>query len=248
MTGQKEEEQMGTLIRREFSQFNLAKYYKNSRKASLIIYSILGIGFPVILRLLVEDFNGHFSILSIVITWQIVSNGLILEGNNRQMRFLQTLPIRKSQIVHAKFISVLLLCGCTLVWIAFFILLNMVISGTPIKGSWILLGFFLIFSMIIYMASVTLLPYFLWGYKRVFLVSILFFVGLAGVLVPVGFFMDRAGKEPSIFYFLNLMILSLVIYFICWWVSVQRINKKGFPDEGSSADQMDDDLEEGGSK
>lgn len=121
---------MRTLIRRELGEMSLAQYYKDDPRTYLFIFGIVGIGFPIILWLLgpgfigvfgAEDLHSFISIFGLLIVWQMVINGLQHDDSNRQMTFLQTLPVRGSQIVHAKFTGALLLCSCVVIWISLFI-------------------------------------------------------------------------------------------------------------------------------
>lgn len=240
---------MGALIRRELREVNLAKDYKNPTKAFLSIYGILGIGIPGLLWLLgpglvgifdIESFNVSVSVAGMVLTWQTVHASLLREDANRQKTFLQTLPVKKEHIIHAKYTSVLLFCLGTITWMVIVIFLNLFINGIQMDESWLLLGYFV--SLIIFIAATSLLTYFRVGTRRLTMTSVLISIFIwGGVLALSGLFMNRIGQEPGILFFIGFMIVSFAIYLICWWLSVRRVNKKGFPiDEGHKTKRIED--------
>ncbi|MFD2759625.1 ABC-2 transporter permease [Lentibacillus juripiscarius] len=250
---------MKTLIQRELRELNLARNYDNSTRAFLSVYGILGIGFPVILWLLgpgiagifdAEVFNTSVSVTGMVLVWQTVSGSLQREDANRQLTFLQTLPVEKRHIVNAKFTSVLLICLFTIAWMAIVMFLNVWISGIGTGETWLPVGFFA--SLIIFIAAMTLQTFFRWGARRLTMTPMIITIFIwGGVFTLLGFFMKRMGKEPGVFVFMIFMSLSLAIYLSCWWLSVRKVNKKGFPiDEGYKTEWMNafESLEEGGAK
>ncbi|HLS10285.1 ABC-2 transporter permease [Lentibacillus sp.] len=223
---------MGALIKRELRALNIAGNYKNPE----LIYGFLGIGYPLIVWLLgpglaefydVENFNLSVSILGMALVMLRVDNSLEREGTSRQINFLQTLPLKKSQIVSAKFISVLLLSGMTVVWMNMVILLTIFISGASYEEYGLFLGFFS--SLIIFIVAMTLLAYFFKGPRRHFLIGILSIIIWANVFGLSGFYLTSLGIVSGYSVFLVFITMALIIYFICWQLSITRVKKKGFP-------------------
>lgn len=55
--------------------------------------------------------NGFVSIMAVIISSGTMIGKLHNDGADQQMIYLQTLPVRNNQIVHAKFLSVLFQWG-----------------------------------------------------------------------------------------------------------------------------------------
>lgn len=145
------------------------------------------------------------------------------DNGHRQMSFLQTLPIRKRQIVHAKYLNMLLLCGKTFLWIVILISINQMINS-----NWELVDLtaaLLAASSILLLMAEHLLRYFLWGYgkKGHWMNNI---SRMIWVVLPMFGLSFMAWS-----WVFALFILSLIVYGICWWVSIKRIQKWGFPQE-----------------
>lgn len=220
---------MGALIKRELKALDIAGNNKNPA----LIYGLLGIGYPLIIWLLgpglagfydVENFELSVSILGMVLVMLRVDNSLEREGANRQMNFLQTLPVTKRQIVNAKFIAILLVSVVTIVWMNVVIFLMILISDVSMDDYGLLSGFFS--SLIIFIAAVTLLVYFYKGARKLFIAEILSIIIWANVFGFAGFYIPRLADH---FVFMIAITLALAIYFICWQLSIRRVKKKGFP-------------------
>lgn len=92
---------MGALIKRELRALKLG----NDNNPAL--YGFFVIGIPVIMWLLGPEFTGFYdaegfktsmSVVGMVLVMQIVSYSLEREEANRQMTFLQTLPVKKAKL------------------------------------------------------------------------------------------------------------------------------------------------------
>ncbi|MEN1968653.1 ABC-2 transporter permease [Lentibacillus sp. N15] len=156
-------------------------------------------------------------------------NASLQEGTHeRHMTFLQTLPIHKSQIVHAKFLGISIICGRTFLWMAVFISLNLIVNS-----NWTLaasMATFFAASIMLLLVAELLFLYYMWGYQKwsngVYIFSIIVWV----VLFLYGFVFLAAMSEQPL-WMLALFIFSLVVYVLCWRVSVRRIQKRGFVQE-----------------
>lgn len=224
---------MEALLKRELGILNIAGHNKNPA----LIYGLLGIGYPVIIWLLgpglagvydLNNFKLNVSMLGMVLVVLGVDNSLKREDDSRQMTFLQTLPVKKSEIVSAKFISVLVMSGTAIVWMnTIGIFLPIFIGGFSMDEYGALLGFFS--SMTIFIPAITLLIYFFKGSPGVFIVELLSIVIWANVFGLGGFYLTSIGMTSDMFVPVVFMALALVVYFVCWWLSGRRVSRKGFP-------------------
>ncbi|WP_269409844.1 ABC-2 transporter permease [Lentibacillus daqui] len=150
------------------------------------------------------------------------------DSHKRQMAFLQTLPITKSRIVHAKFLSILIACGKAFLWMAVLVSLNLIVNS-----NWTLIAsvsvLFAVSIMLLLLAE-NLLRYYILGYRKwsngIYVVSVVVWA----VLFLYGFHFLLELKEQPL-WILVLFIFSLVVYGFCWRISIQRIQKRGFPHE-----------------
>lgn len=219
---------MIVLLRRELEEMRVSA----DRKESVIILGIVSIIIILLEWLLgpalfdVYDTDGiaaFIVIIGMVHAGGEVDFSIEEDHAHRQMSFLQTLPIRKNQIVHAKFLNMFLLCGKIFLWIAILISFNQMINS-----NWELVDLtaaLLAASSILLLMAEHLLRYFLWGYRKKgnWLNNISRVIWV--VLFMIGFiFMSWS-------WVLALFILSLIVYGICWRVSIKRIQKRGFPQE-----------------
>ncbi|TFJ94408.1 hypothetical protein E4U82_00385 [Lentibacillus salicampi] len=85
----------------------------------------------------INSMNQLVSIMCLLITVSSMSSKLEEDHANRQLSFLQTLPVSKRQIVHVKF-QHLLLNGCLMfVWLSVVTSVNLFISKSWTLESWI---------------------------------------------------------------------------------------------------------------
>jgi len=223
---------MGKLIKEELRELLLMR---NKRKL-IIAYGFIAMVFPFIIWLLgpglagfydMENFSLYVSISGMIFVMGKISNTLEGDGARRKINFLQTLPVTKSQIVSAKFIAVLSLNGITIVWMNVIILLSIFLSGGNMNEAALMLTYFS--SLNIFTTAVTLLRFFHKGPRPTFLIWVLSMFIWGGVFFFAASLMRSSGMTPDILIFGLLIILSLMIYLICWWQAVRKINKKGFP-------------------
>ncbi|RYG73513.1 ABC-2 transporter permease [Lentibacillus lipolyticus] len=177
----------------------------------------------------VGKINSFLSILGVILVLGSLSERLEKDDANYQMTFLQTLPVRKSQIVHAKFLNILFLCALMFVVLYIFISLNRWMNGVWMLAPWTELYAFM--SFLLFLSAVTLFFYFKLGYQRIQWVFLLSLLIWGGAFMLIGSIMQyaRFPVHPSL-----SLIISLILYFISWGMAVRKVNIKGIPDEFGS--------------
>lgn len=227
---------MKVLIRRELDAM------VHSWREAFRVYTLVGIGYILVMWILgprvigavdVEQSSLLISILGFTIASGRMTFNLERDTKNRQQLFLQTLPVHKAHIIHAKFTSIFLLSVFTFVWTSFFVLVNVFLNGGEMHY-WAMA--WLLSSMFIFITGVTLLCYFLWGHRRI---SLIFYSSLAvwaAAFVTPAFTLKSTGI--SFYQFMGLaLIASVLIYFVCWWAAVHSVNRRGLPQEASRGDE-----------
>ncbi|UJL46175.1 ABC-2 transporter permease [Virgibacillus sp. NKC19-16] len=235
---------MKVLISREFDEMFYWKkmiYYHNLFGAGIILLTwILG---PKVAGLTdVENMNMMICLIGLLFVYGRLSYTMKQEAANRQITFLQTLPVRKNYIIHAKFLSNLGLCAASFIWMLLFVSLNQWINASWTFEAWMMASVFI--SMALFIAAIMQICHFIWGAGGK---DWIFYIALAiwGVIaISSGFLLEDLGISFTQFWLL-LIIVPMVIYFICWWVTIWWTNRSGFPDGGKYADAR---LSEGGKK
>lgn len=234
---------MKTLIRRELQGEVVSNL--GEKILSYVMFGIISIilmwllGPRVTSFLDVDAMNEFVTIVALLITYAGISNKLENDDNNRQMTFLQTLPVRKGHIVHAKFLNMLLVWGLTFVWISVVVSVNLFINGNWTLESWSHVWGFL--SALLFIQTMVLFYYFWKGYR---VVHVIFYLSAAvwGVIfIPLGLTLESTGLSNSQLWGLSLLI-SFILYFVCWRISVQIVNTKGLLDEIGSDYAKDEDA------
>lgn len=234
----KEGDRMKALIGREIENMGFSW-----REASRF-YSLIGIGGVLVMWVLGPRVLGVVStessyvliaIMGLVLAFGRLIVGLERDEANRQLTFLQTLPVPKTNIIHAKFMSLLLLSALTIVWIAILFSLNMFVNGGKVEY-WMTDVLFV--SMFIFVTAMSLLWYYFWGNHRLNTVFYVL-VGLWGaIFVFVGFIL-RLFAGVSFIQVMGLALgVSVLIYLICWRVVVRRVYRKGIPREDTQAEDL----------
>lgn len=226
---------MNVLIQRELEEMFYWKkmiYYFNLFGAGIILLSwILGpkmIGFIDI-----ENMNLMLCVIGLLFVYGRLSYTMNQETANRQIIFLQTLPVRKNYIIHAKFLSTLGLCGAAFIWMSLFVSFNLWINTSWTFEAWMMALVFI--SMALFIAAIMQMCHFIWGAGGK---DWIFYLALAiwGAIATLsGFLLEDLGLSLTQFGLL-LMIVPMAIYFICWWVSICWTNRNGFPSGGNHAD------------
>lgn len=230
---------MKVLIRRELDSMVY------SWQEAFRVYTLVGIGYILVMWILgpriagvidAEQSSLLISIFGFTIAGGRMTVSLERDKKKQQQTFLQTLPIYKTHIVHAKFLSILFLCAFTFVWISVFIIVNVFVNGGEMRY-WIMA--LLMASMFFFITGMTLLCYFLWGHRRI---GLIFYSTLAvWTMAFMTMVFTMKSSDISFSRLLGLALLvTAVIYFVCWWVAVCSVNKRGLPQETSSDDESND--------
>ncbi|GAB4074041.1 hypothetical protein GCM10028778_15440 [Barrientosiimonas marina] len=223
---------MKMLIKRELNQMSLA----NNSKYPVLINGLFVIGVPIILWLTgpgllsfydTEGFYSNVSIVGLVIVTLTVTGNIQREAANQQLLFLQTLPVSKSSIVNAKFISVLIFACTVVAWLNVVVLIYSLITDDHLAEYGMLLGYFS--SLILFVAAILLLKSIETGSRNIFMTGIISIFAW-GVVFFIGEFAKREmGMDTGVSDLVIFIGLSLAIYGLCWQVALQRVKKKGFP-------------------
>lgn len=174
--------------------------------------------------------NGFILLIGMIVAGLLYTQfSLEQDASNRQLTFLQLLPIRKVDIVHAKYISHLLVVTAAFVWASLLISFNLWINSTWTIDGWLIAVAFI--SMLLFLMACSLLLYFLSGNKHRFIWTYVMAIGWTTVLfIWIGPLASGIGisfgKLSSI-----IFILAVITYLISWGLSVINIQKKGTPIE-----------------
>lgn len=194
----------------------------------LSVFVMWLLGPPIIGVFEAESMNSFISIMAIIIMSGSMSDKLAKDKADQQMTFLQTMPINRSQIVHAKFLSMLLLWSITFTWMSIVVSINLWMNGIWTFESWRHVWFFI--SLVLFARTITLWFYLLRGSPNI---NFIYYSALAiwtAIVLSLDFIFKLANFSNTQLWGLSL-IFSLVLYFICWWVAVRKVNTKGFPQE-----------------
>jgi len=170
-----------------------------------------------------ESISLYLSIINFTFLNGLVTNNLEQDSKYRQQIYLQTLPVRKQQIVHAKFSSILLL------GIAFFATNALMISAYILitDGMWTdIMKSLVMAALYMFVFGIMLFAFFS-GFRRlnvIFYTALAFFVGPA---LLAGFFLAGSGTS------LHLILTSgfffvICIYLLCWLTAAVKMRKSGF--------------------
>ncbi|HLS10286.1 ABC-2 transporter permease [Lentibacillus sp.] len=149
------------------------------------------------------------------------------DAANRQLEFLQTLPVRKTDIVHAKFLSSLLLCGFLFVWVSILVSANLLINDVWTVESIRIV--FLYLAVLMLLATGNLLWYFLRGSLHGGWINYALLLNGSVFLLYMGFY-SPFGISKTFLFSISLAIAGFV-YIGCWWLLAKRVKNKGFPKE-----------------
>ncbi|TFJ94409.1 ABC-2 transporter permease [Lentibacillus salicampi] len=222
---------MWPLIRRELDgmvTISLKKSFQTYTVFGLVLVLLMWLFGPSAIDYLEKDL---ISLLIFLIG--MLSAGMnmlsVMEDDaaSKQLAFLQTLPVRESDIVHAKFLSTLLLGGFIFVWVSVLVSANLVINDVWTIESWMVV--FLFLAVLVLLMAGNLLWYFCRGGLHNGWMNYLLLVAGALVLLYLGFYRPSGISQPFL-YGMSLGF-SVLAYLICWWAATTRVNKKGFPKE-----------------
>ncbi|ALX48584.1 ABC-2 transporter permease [Lentibacillus amyloliquefaciens] len=149
------------------------------------------------------------------------------DAANRQLAFLQTLPVRKTDIVHAKFLSTLLLCGFIFVWVSVLFSANLLINDVWTVESTMII--FLFLAVLLLLVTGNLLWYYLRGSFYGGWINYALLLNGSVFLLYVGFYSPF--DIPKDFLFSISLAISSLVYLSCWWIMANWVKLKGFPKE-----------------
>jgi len=215
---------MKTLIWREFnimvpSWKGLIKMFFILSFFLLLFGWVLG---PRILNILeIGSSNLYICMVIFMITQQFAWRNLKQDSTTFQQKFLHILPIRKSEIVHAKFLSFLFLYLIALLSSLILISINIWLN----QEDWNNLGATsLIPSMFIFITSITL-------YKSIFSnhenINVIYYISLAiwSVIILSVFYITKPMSFTILDFTSMFLIFSLSVYFLSWFITVQFSRK-----------------------
>lgn len=228
---------MWPLIKRDLDQ--MVTTTLRSSAISHVIFIIIAV---VLMWLLGTNKTGLFETRSInlfilligmMMAGQIYSQfNLEEDASDRQLTFLQLLPIRTRHIVHSKFLANVIVAYAAFVWASLLISINLWINSTWSIDGWLPAVAFV--AMLLVLMSSSLLWYFFIGNKRGFIIMYVFVIGwIATLFIVLGPVKDSV---PISFGVLCILLLccAIMIYLISWLLSVYRVQKKGIPTEVES--------------
>ncbi|TMN23364.1 hypothetical protein FFL34_15620 [Lentibacillus cibarius] len=140
---------------------------------------------------------------------------------------MQTLPVRKTNIVHAKFLSNLLLCGFIFIWTSVLVSANLLMNDVWTIGSWMIVFPFL--AVLMLLVSGNLLWYYFQGSLHNGWINYALVIGGTMILLYLGFH-KPSGQSQTFLYSLSLS-LSVLVYFVNWVAVIIKVHKKGFAKE-----------------
>ncbi|TRM12161.1 ABC-2 transporter permease [Lentibacillus cibarius] len=168
------------------------------------------------------------SVMVVLVVSSTLNEKLKNDSINRQMSFLQTLPVSKSQLVHAKFLHMLLLWCMAFVWLSSVISVNFLLNGGWTFDWWTHVWGFT--SALLFIQAMTLLCYFSKGYQGVQAVFYLSALAWATIFIPLGLTLEETGLSKGGLWGIALMA-AFIIYVISWLMAVRKVNAKGVPEE-----------------
>lgn len=158
---------MKILFQREINQLRSLGRRKNIRSylifGLIIVFLMWILGPNSIGYLDAEQINKYSSITIMLLASWDMNDSLKQDAAFRQLSFLQTLPVDKATIVHAKFLSCLALCGVTLIRLALLVSINLLINGAWTFESSLIILFAT--PIIVFLMAGNLLLYFLRGVR-----------------------------------------------------------------------------------
>lgn len=238
---------MWPLIKRELDQMvtttlrSSAKFYTVFTLISILVIWLLG---PTMLGFLNTQSINLFILLFVMIVAGLLYTQFSLEedASNRQMTLLQVLPISKRQMVHAKFISHLLVAVAAFIWTSILIAVNLFINSMwTIDG---LLYATCLTSMLFMLIALNVLWFFMFGDHYGFIFSYVnFLVWTILLFIVVGPIVDSSAMS-----FGNVSIILLIgsfaTFLLSWGFSIRIVRKKGIPKETKTYPAIDEQIED----
>lgn len=207
---------MKKLLKREFEltkiDQKLVKIYLILSVIFIFLAWILG---PHVLGLWgAEQLNLYILIIIFLIMTEKISSSLKKDMEEGQSALLQTLPIKKEHIVHAKYMTVFFINIISLLWTAGLCILNIVIN----QGMWDDLTIVLIFSsMLLFVSSTIIGSFFLSRKDRLNIIHYLSLLIWLVLFLVVNYISSMY----------MAWIMSFIIFIGSWLVAMNRVAHRG---------------------
>lgn len=232
---------MKILFQREIDQLRSLRPRKNIGSYlmfGLIIVLLMWILGPNSIGYLdIEQINKYGCMTIMLFAAWDMNDSLEQDVAFRQLSFLQTLPVGKAEIVHAKFLSCLALCGVTLIKLGLLVSINLLMnSAWTLESSLIML---FATSLLVFLMAGNLLLYFLRGIRGGNLLLNSMIIVWIVVIFSMGLEYKPLEFSKILLWGLSIFVISLLTYFFCWWVAVRIVHNKGFPYEEVNQDMFD---------
>ena len=174
----------------------------------------------------VESLSFFVSLLLFQSIHSAIFQNLKQDGENAQSVFLQTLPIKKTCILHAKFLSCFILFCLGIAGVVVLTFINIWIN----KGTWENMGMALtVVSLFVFCLSITILRFVVSGRKHLDLTFYSFLIVWVILIIAVNVLLELISIDFTMLEVIsNSLLLSFAIYFICWALAAQIIRKRGF--------------------
>ncbi|GAA0429026.1 hypothetical protein GCM10008983_01680 [Lentibacillus halophilus] len=206
-------------------------------KERIIYYAMYGTVLIVLTWLLgprvldwfsIMGMNRFVSVMAIIVVSSTINEKLKNDSSNRQMSFLQTLPVPKSQLVHAKFLHMLLMWAMAFVWLSAVTSVNLLLNGSWTFELWTHVWGFT--SASLFIQAMALLCYFSKGYRGVQAVFYLSALAWAAIFIPLGLTLKETGLSKGELWG-TALIAAFIICGISWRIAVRKVNARGIPEE-----------------
>lgn len=216
---------MKALIYRELEVASITKkLYQYVFFMSICLLVAAWIIGPNLLNLIsVEQMSILITIIIFITINTTISNNIEVDSESSQKVFLQTLPIKTEHLVHAKFLTVLLLNILAFIWAISLTTVHILINN----GEWsYLMITYIMSSMILFISSIIVLNYFVCQHQRPTLV---FYVSLVIWAVVFGsgiYLFSTLGLSMELSMGIALLG-ALIVYIASWFTVIIRIKTKG---------------------
>ena|SRR5699024_2177410 len=220
---------MKTLIWREFNIIipSWQKFMKVSISTSIFILIATWLLGPRMFHLLeVESLSFFIAIMFFLNIQGLISQNLKQDSENAQQYFLQTLPVKKTNIIHAKFLSVFMLFCVGIVGSSVLMLIHLWMN----KGTFEDIGIALtVTSLFIFSLSIMVFRFIVSDTKHI---EITFYGSLPIwiiLFIVINLWLDSMSiafkmTEVAIF----SLLFSLILFFVLWFFAARIIHKRGF--------------------
>src|SRR5699024_2834432 len=182
---------------------------------------------PKMLHLLdVEGLSFFVSLLFFQSIHGAIFQNLKQDGENAQSVFLQTLPIKKTRILHAKFLSCLILFWMGIAGVVVLTFINIWINKGTLENMGMALT---VVSLFIFSLSITIFRFVVSGRKHLDLTFYSSLIVWVILIIAVNVLLELMSIDFTMLEVISYsLLLSFIIYFSCWALATQIIRKRGF--------------------